>query len=152
MKLAEALVQRADLAKRLNQVKSRAVTSAIYQEGGTAAEDVASLRADYDRMAAELGSLIERINRTNLSVRLPSGQTVTAAIAERDTLQLRRGFLVDVASAANGSQMRMLRTELRMVTDVPVAEYQREADDLARQFRELDTAIQATNWSAELLD
>ena len=152
MKLAEALVQRADLAKRMNQVKNRAMNSAVYQEGTEPPESVAELRSDYERMASELARLVERINRTNLSTTLESGRTLTAALADRDALQWRRGFLTELATAANGSQMRMLRTELRMVSAVPVAEYQKEADDLARQFRELDTAIQATNWSAELLD
>ncbi|MGE3076761.1 MAG: DIP1984 family protein [Dehalococcoidia bacterium] len=152
MKLAEALVSRADMQKRMSQLKQRAMNSATYQEGSAPAEDPVALRADYDRMAAELASLVERINRTNLSVTIPSGQSITAAIAERDSLQLRRGFLADLASTANSTQVRMLRTELRMVSAVPIAEFQRDADDLARRFRELDTSIQATNWSVDLLD
>lgn len=39
-----------------------------------------------------------------------------------------------------------------MVSAVPIAEYQKEADDLARRFRELDTAVQAMNWTADLFD
>lgn len=152
MKLAEALVLRADLQKRMGQVKQRAVNSAFYQEGTEPAEDAVALRRDYDRMAGELASLVERINRTNLAVPIATGQTITAALAERDTLGLRRGFAADLANTANSGQVRMLRTELRMVSAVPVGELQRDADDLARRFRELDTAIQATNWSAELLD
>jgi hypothetical protein len=152
MKLAEALVQRADMAKRMSQVKNRAINSAVYQEGAEPAENVAELRTDYERMANELSRLVERINRTNLAVSLPNGQSLTAALAERDELQWRRGFLTDLATAASSNQARMLRTELRMVSSVPVAEYQKDADELARRFRELDTAIQATNWSEDLLD
>lgn len=68
MKLAEALVLRADLGKRMNQVKARAMNSAVYQEGTAPAEDVTELRADYERMAEQLVGLVERINRTNLAV------------------------------------------------------------------------------------
>jgi len=39
-----------------------------------------------------------------------------------------------------------------MVSALPVAELRREADDLARQLREVDTLIQRTNWEADLLD
>lgn len=152
MKLAEALVLRADLQKRMGQVKQRAIASATYQEGAEPAEDAVALKRDYDRMSGELAKLVERINRTNLVVQVPGGETVTTALAERDALSQRRSFATDLAATATTGQMRMLRTELRMVSAVPVAELQREADDLARRFRELDTAIQATNWSADLLD
>lgn len=152
MKLAEALVLRADLGKRMNHLKARAINSAVYQEGTAPAEDVAELRADYERMAEQLVALVERINRTNLAVTLPSGQTLTAALAARDALQWRRNFLLEVSAAANATRTRMTRTELLTVSAVSIAEYQREADDIARRFRELDTAIQAMNWTADLLD
>jgi hypothetical protein len=152
MKLAEALVLRADLGKRMSQLKGRAMNSAVYQEGAAPAEDVAELRADYERMAAQLVTLVERINRTNLAVMLPSGETLTAALATRDGLQWRRSFLLEVSAAANATRTRMTRTELLMVSAVPISEYQKEADDLARRFRELDTAIQSMNWTADLLD
>ncbi len=152
MKLAEALVLRADLQKRMGQVKQRAIASAFYQEGTEPAEDAIALRREYDRMAAELATLVERINRTNLVVQVSEDRTVTSALAERDALNQRRSFATDLASTATTGQLRMPRTELRMVSAVPVAELQREADDLARRFRELDTAIQATNWNADLLD
>lgn len=152
MKIAEALVLRADLQKRMGQVKQRAINSANYQEGTEPAENALELRSDYDRMAGELETLIERINRTNLVQTIATGQTVTAALAARDVLGMRRSFLADLAGTANSPHLRMMRTELRMVSAVPVAQFQREADDLARQYRELDTAIQATNWTADLLD
>ncbi|HZM39732.1 MAG TPA: hypothetical protein VFB94_11485 [Acidimicrobiales bacterium] len=37
---------------------------------------------------------------------------------------------------------RQVRSELRLLTDVPVGDLRREADDLARQYRELDVRLQ----------
>jgi hypothetical protein len=39
-----------------------------------------------------------------------------------------------------------------MIPALPVAELRDEADDLARQLREVDTRIQRANWEADLLD
>jgi hypothetical protein len=45
-----------------------------------------------------------------------------------------------------------LRSELRLIPALPVAELRRQADDLARQIREVDTLIQRTKWEVDLLD
>ena len=37
---------------------------------------------------------------------------------------------------------RQMRSELRLLTDVPVGDLLREADDLARQYREVDIRLQ----------
>lgn len=39
-----------------------------------------------------------------------------------------------------------------MLSALPVAELRTQADDLARQIRELDIQIQRVNWEVELLD
>lgn len=43
MKLAEALIERADLKARIDQIVSRMRENALIQEGDTPAEDVAEL-------------------------------------------------------------------------------------------------------------
>ncbi len=39
-----------------------------------------------------------------------------------------------------------------MFSALPVAELRGQADDLARELRELDVRIQRSNWEVELLD
>jgi len=39
-----------------------------------------------------------------------------------------------------------------MLSALPVAELRAQADDLARELRELDVRIQRSNWEVELLD
>jgi hypothetical protein len=65
MKIAEALALRADLQKRLEQLKQRLVKNARIQEGDTPEEDPVGLQAELEKSARELTVLIQRINRTN---------------------------------------------------------------------------------------
>jgi hypothetical protein len=154
MKLAEALALRADAARRAEQLRARIAASARYREGETPAEDAVVLLAEAGEVLGELESLIRRINRTNAATML-NGDTLTDALARRDVLRLRHGLVTSAASAAAGEGQRgfrQLRSELKMIPALPVAELRGEADELARQLREVDTRIQRANWEADLLD
>jgi hypothetical protein len=155
MKLAEALALRADASRRAERLRARLTGSARYQEGETPAEDAAALLTEAGEVLDELESLIRRINRTNAATRVEGGGTLTDALARRDVLRLRHGIVTAAADAAAGDGQRgfrQLRSELKMIPALPVAELRRQADDLARRLREVDTIIQRTNWEADLAD
>ncbi len=149
MKLAEALVLRGDVSKRLEQVKARLLRNARVQEGDEPAEDPATLLAEYDRLAAELEALIARINRTNGRTGL-DGRTLTEALAARDILRLRQTAYRELAEHATVVQMVGTRTEVRFRSAVDVGAVQKMADELARELRQLDSRIQEANWLTEL--
>ncbi|MET8282624.1 DIP1984 family protein [Micromonospora sp. NPDC005174] len=154
MKLAEALAVRADAARRAEQLRARITASARFQEGENPAEDASALLVEVGETLDELESLIRRINRTN-AASVVDGATLTDALARRDVLRLRHNVVTSAAAAAAGEgqrQYRQLRSELKMIPALPVAELRRQADDLARQLREVDTLIQRTNWEVDLLD
>jgi hypothetical protein len=152
MKLAEALIQRADHRKRLDQLKERLLRVARVQEGDSPAEDPAALLAEVERTAAGLTRLIQRINRTNSTTALDNGRTIADAIAERDTLQLRHAIVTSLIQAAIIKQDRFTKSEVRFHSTVDVVTLQRQADNLAQAYRELDTKIQAANWLVEVID
>jgi hypothetical protein len=154
MKLAEALALRADAARRAEQLRARVAASARYQEGEPPAEDAAALLAEAEEVLGRLESLIRRINRTNAATPVAGG-TLTDALARRDVLRLRHGVVTSAAEAAAGDHQRgfrQLRSELKMVSALPVSELRGRADELARELREVDTLIQRTNWEVDLLD
>ena len=62
MKLAEALVIRADTQKRLERVKARLLRNAKVQEGDPPAEDPLTLLAEADARAAAWARLVRQIN------------------------------------------------------------------------------------------
>ncbi|HKG26908.1 MAG TPA: DIP1984 family protein [Thermomicrobiales bacterium] len=152
MKLAEALILRADAQKRIEQLKQRLLRNAKVQEGDTPAENPRDLIAELDRVAADLTRLIRQINRTNAATVLADGSVVSDALARRDVLAKQHAVYRDLAATATVDQTRYSRSEVKFVSTVDVAATQRRADDLARQHRELDAAIQAANWSIDLLE
>ncbi|MDX9719156.1 MAG: DIP1984 family protein [Myxococcota bacterium] len=151
MKLAEALTIRADLQKRLEQLKARMLRNAKVQDGDTPAEEPQTLLAEYESGASELVELIVRINLTNASATV-LGMPMTAALAERDMLKQRQAVYRDLAQAATITQAVSTRSEIRFRSTVSVAMLQQEADKLAKKLRELDARIQEQNWMIELLE
>lgn len=155
MKLAEALALRADAARRAEQLRTRIAANARYQEGEAPAEDAAALLTEAGEVLTELETLIRRINRTNADTVVDDGGTLTDALARRDVLRLRHALVTSAGNAAAGDGqrgLRQLRSELRMIPALPVADLRTQADDLARQLREVDTLVQRTNWQVDLMD
>ncbi|HTU80297.1 MAG TPA: DIP1984 family protein [Solirubrobacteraceae bacterium] len=150
MKLGEALAKRAELQSRLGQVRDRLRVSALIQEGDQPPEDPAPLLAELDQIADELEHLISDINRTNAKTRLPSGATLTEALAHRDVLGVKYSALKAVADATIQQQARYSRSEIRLVRTFDVACVRKRVDSLAREQRQLDVEIQAANWTVEL--
>src|SRR6185369_6125087 len=154
VKLAEALALRADASRRVEQLRGRITSSARYQEGEDPAEDAVAQLAEAGEVLGELESLIRRINRTNAAT-MVDGVTLTDALARRDVLRLRHSVISSAAAAAGGDgqrTFRQMRSELKMIPALRVADLRSEADDLARQIREVDVLIQRTNWEIDLLD
>jgi len=156
MKLAEGLALRADAARRVEQLRSRIAGSARYQEGEEPPEDAAALLAEAGAALDELQILIRRINRTNAAAQIGADGTITDALARRDVLRLRHALVTTAADAAAGNShggiARQLRSELKMLAALPVAELRAQADEIARELRELDVRIQRANWEVDLLD
>lgn len=70
-------------------------------------------------------------------------------------LKLRHGIITAAADAAAGRERgwnRQLRSELTFISALPVADLRTQADDVARQIRELDIDIQRTNWEVDVLE
>jgi hypothetical protein len=152
VKLAEALILRADYQKRMNELRFRLVRSATVQEGDKPAEDPKELLAEMEQVATELEYLIQNINRTNSVSELGAGGTLTDALATRDLLRAKQDIYRELASTATVTQGRVSRSEIKFQSTVDVAEIQKQADELAVAHRELDTRIQEANWRLELIE
>lgn len=152
MKLAEALILRADNQKRLEQVCQRLLRSSKVQEGDRPPEDPEALIEALEKLVSELTNLIQRINRTNSQSVLEPGETLADALATRDLLKVKHGAYRDLAEAATVTQDRSTRSEIKFQSTIDVAAIQIEADRAARAHREIDTKIQAANWQIDLAD
>lgn len=155
MKIAEALTSRADLQRRIEQLRARIIGNARYQEGEEPAEDAAALLGEAEADLAQLRELIRRINATNARLDLGADGTMTDALAARDVLRLQHSLLADAAAAASGSNQmgagfRQMRSELRQIAALPVSELRGAADGVAQELRKLDNRIQQANWTHDL--
>ncbi len=152
MRLAEALILRADQKKRIEQLRQRINRNAKVQEGQQAGESPDALLQEMENTAGELLTLIQRINRTNAATPMNGGGTLADAIAMRDVLLVKHGIYRELAQAATVVQDLRTKSEVRFVSTVNVATIQQTADGLATAHRELDTNIQQMNWSTDLME
>ncbi|MBQ8061606.1 MAG: DIP1984 family protein [Bacteroidales bacterium] len=150
MKLAEALNQRADLQKRIAQLRERISNNVKVQEGDQPAEKPEDLLAELDNSLKDLENMIVRINRTNQET-VWEGRTLTEMIAGKDTLALKISVLRSALDAANVRSDRYSRNEIKFIRTVDVNELQKKVDDLSRDLRELDSKLQQANWMTELI-
>ena len=151
MKLAEALMLRSDYQVKIEKLRNRILNNVKIQEGEEVAEDPNKLLAELNETIVKLTDLIQRINHTNSTALLVAGKTISAALAERDTLASKRSILDQVVGAASIKQSRVSRSEIKFISTVNVSSLQKEIDQLSKTYRELDTKIQEKNWSVDLL-
>lgn len=147
MKLAEALSIRADLQKRVGQLKERIKESAKVQEGDEPCDNVEEL----DEALVQLEDLVYRINITNVQI-VQDGDSLTRLIAKRDVLSMRVKALKEVVSYVAANDTRFGRNELKYVRTIDIKVLRKEADTYAKQYRELDLKIQSLNWTVDLVD
>ncbi len=149
MKLAEALQERADLNRRVEQLRRRLDNNATVQEGEKPAENPIELLKELDCCILRLEELIAAINHTNC-VTLVEGSSLTQLIARRDALTLKiQSYRQFLASASYTSQ-RARNSEIKILGTVNVSELQAQVDRLSKELRELDNKIQQTNWTVDI--
>ena len=151
MKLAEALQERADLNRKIEQLRSRLQNNCLVQEGEPPVEPPEALLEELNGAVARLERLIAAINSTNCQT-TAGGETLTALIARRDCLSVKLAAYRDLVYAASQNTHRARGTEIRILPAVDVRALQKEADALAKALRETDNRLQAANWATELME
>ena len=151
MKLAEALQERADLNRRIEQLRYRLSNNVLVQEGEKPLEDPTALLEELESSFTRLEWLIARINLTNCAIKV-EGRSLTELIARRDVLSLRAEAYRRLVEEASQNTHRATRTEIKILSTVDVPALQRQADDASRELRLLDNTLQATNWTADLME
>ena len=151
MKLAEALSIRADLQKKVAQLKERIKESAKVQEGDEPCDTVVELYKELDEALVQLEDLIYRINLTNLQIS-HNGKSLTRLMAKKDVLSMRVKILQELERHVSANNTRYGRNELKYVRTIDVTALREETDIYAKQYRELDLKIQSVNWMVDLVD
>jgi len=151
MKLAEALIARADIQNKAAQIKRRISQSAKVQEGDEPVEDANALLRQYDMLMMELEAIVIRINRTNATAALDGG-VLADAIAMRDSLKARINTYRELCDEASITRERGYdHSNVKYVRCVDVSALRNQIDAMSKQYRELDTKMQGCNWTVDLL-
>lgn len=151
MKLAQALILRADTQKRIEQLKVRLLSNAKTQENESPSEDPKLLLKELDKLTSELFRLICSINLTNSSAKFDS-ISLTEMIAKKDALVLKANVLREFATSASQKVDLYSNSEIKILSTVDVSTLQKQVDALSKEIRELEMKLQEANWAVDLVE
>lgn len=152
MKLAEALLLRADLQKKLASLKSRLSENVKVQEGDNPDELPDELLITANQIIGELYNLIEKIHKTNSKSVLENGKSLLSVLNERDELVERHKLLLSAIESSKTETDRYSYREIKWQKQINVKALQQQADDIAIKLRQINIAIQSANWQIDILE
>ena len=147
MKLAEALQERADLNRTIQQLKERLDNNVLVQEG----EQPARLKQELDAAIQRLEYLMARINHTNCQTCV-EGKSLTELIARKDALSLKLRVYKELVYSASQTAYRARNTEIKIKSAISVSDWQAQVDRMAKELRLLDNRLQESNWTTDLIE
>jgi hypothetical protein len=150
MKLAEALILRSDLNKKLVSLKERLTRFAVVQEGDQPHEDPQEVFKEACGATETLRDLVIRIETANQTAKLSDGRTVSQALAEREHLMRLHAFVNAAIEGTKKEPDRYGMKEIKWVATISVKDYQKKLDDYAKAIRDINVKIQEANWKHEL--
>ena len=148
MKLAEGLLLRADLMKKIEHLQNRIRPVLIVSDNKTPQEDPIKLLAQLRKAVQDLETIIIRINKTNNETKVEGEGLLMEALAKRDSLKMLSEKLRIIRQAAQINNSGYGNQQ----ATVDIKDLQIEIDQTGRAFREIDSKIQETNWLTELKD
>ncbi|HLV15719.1 MAG TPA: DIP1984 family protein [Xanthomarina sp.] len=146
MKLAEGLLLRADLLKKIEHLQNRIRPVLIVSDDKLPQEDPDKLLAQLRKAIQDLESLIIRINKTNNETIIDGEGPLMEALAKRDSLKMLSEKLRNIRYAAQINNSG----DSNLKTTIDIKKLQTEMDQTGRAFREIDSKIQEINWLTEL--
>ena len=148
MKLAEGLLLRADLIKKIEHLQNRIMPVLIVSDDRVPQEDPDKLLAQLRKTIQDLEILIIRINKTNNVTVVEGEGLLMEALAKRDSLKLLSEKLRNIRRSA-----QIFNTgDSNLKTTINIEKLQIEIDQAGRAFREIDSKVQEINWLTFLVD
>ncbi|MBK8604448.1 MAG: DIP1984 family protein [Saprospiraceae bacterium] len=148
MKLAEALLLRSDLIKKIEHIQNRIRPVLIVSDDKKPQEDPTKLIAQLRTAIQELETLVIRINKTNNEINFNGEGSLMEALVKRDSLKMLSEKLRNIRYAAQIDNSG----DANLKTTIDIKKLQTEMDQTGRAFREIDSKIQELNWLTELKD
>jgi hypothetical protein len=150
MKIAEALILRSDLNKKLLSLRQRIGSYSVVQEGQTPHEDPVVLIKQAVGVIDELREMMVSIDRANQRATIADGITIAEALAKRFAYLQQHSMLTGAIEGSKKEPDRYSAREIKWIATIDVAGTQKQIEDLAKKIRDLNIKIQEANWKAEL--
>ena len=150
MKLAEALQERADLNRKIEELGRRIRQNVLVQQGEKPNEDPNAMFEELKAAVNRLETVIRQINFSNCN-HFVGGRSLTEIIARKDTLKMLYNAHRDALSAATQSTSRARGTEIKILPAIDVKALRKESDEIAKEIRFLDNTLQQANWTFDLI-
>lgn len=144
MKLAEALQERADLNRKIDDLKRRIDNNILVQEGEEPSENPEILIKELTDSTTKLEHLMASINHTNCMTKV-NEMTVTEIIAKRDILMLKIKAFKDMVETAGQKTHRARLSEIKIKSTLKASELQKAVDKMSKEARLLDNLLQENN-------
>lgn len=151
MKLAEALLQRKACQSRIEVLRTNLLRYAKVQEGEITPENPKDIAKDIDITLEELYGYISRINRTNSETAFDEKLSISDALAYRDVLEKKYKIIRHLIETATELTNRYSKQEIKILSNIDVPAFEKRANEIAKEFRELDIKIQEKNWLVDLI-
>lgn len=151
MKLAEALLERADLKSKIEMMRGRLINNAKVQEGVAPTENPNDLIVELNEKLERMEWLIVHINKTNAEGRMSTGETIAEGIAKKEVLTKKISILASFIDYGSSLASRNTHSEIRILPSADISQLQKTVDKYSKELRVLDAKIQESNWNTELL-
>ncbi len=148
MKLAEGILLRADLMKKIEHLQNRIRPVLIVSDDKQPQEDPEKLLAQLRQAIQDLETIVVRINKTNNETIVEGEGLLMEALAKRDSLKMLAEKLRTIRYAAQINNSG----DANLKTTISIKKLQIEMDQTGRAFREIDSKIQEINWLTKLKD
>jgi len=148
MRLAEALMERADLKKKIAQMSDRMIQNAKVYEDEEPMEDMSKLLRELDRITERYEDLMWKINLANATNRASNGEPLVELIARREAYISKDKALRDMlASLKTDRHDYYGNNDRKRVVKIDVPAIRKQTDSIAKRIREIDALNQEANWN-----
>ncbi|MEQ1105135.1 DIP1984 family protein [Acinetobacter ursingii] len=150
MKLAEALLLRSDLQKKLLSLQQRIHKNVLVQDGDTPSEDPEQLIDEAVLVNKQLFQLIQKIHQTNAQAQANNGKALLDILNQRDQLSAEHRIIQQAIDNTQKDTDRYSVREIKWIKAVSVSKLQKQADEISQSLRLINLEIQASNWQIDL--
>ena len=150
MKLAEALLLRSNLQKKLLSLQQRIHKNVLVQDGDTPSEDPEQLIDEAVLVNKQLFQLIQKIHQTNAQAQANNGKASLDILNQRDQLTAEHRIIQQAIDNTQKDTDRYSVREIKWIKAVSVSKLQKQADEISQSLRLINLEIQASNWQIDL--